>query len=396
MVWTWIDRHAADMLIRVLSPWTEPVRIQAWVEHMRGDADSWQALFALASAQWCAPLLYEVLRKHGCLDAVPDPVRSRLRTDCLENRLRNQLLETELAELLLEFSGAGIKVVLLKGAATFSDDLYGSLGARTMLDLDLLVRPDKIAAACSLLIAAGYEEIPDEGKVFAGIPTDRRHAHINGYHKPGSPVQVELHYNIAYGQGGRILSAEVGWRQISSGAVGAASPLILQPTYRLIHNTVHGLIPSRDYIKGEIRLWHILEFAWLAKRYWHEIDWRVWLEAARREKYTTAFLAWVWMAHRMFTVPLPEEIVVGWWPRLQGERLLSATLVQFRRQCLGEAERLHWRERLLWGLHRLYYWAHLPGWVWRNVCYAEGWKNFPVRVRYFAAKVMSRRSWGKV
>jgi len=384
------------MLTRVLSPWTEPVRLRALLEGLHEDTGGWQELYALASAQWCAPLLYEVLRKHGCLDTVPDPVRSRLRTDCLENRLRNQLLKTELAELLLVFASAGVEAVLLKGAATFSDTLYGSLGARTMLDLDLLVRTEKIPAARALLIAAGYEEIPDEGKVFAGAPTDQRHAHINGYRKLGSPVQVELHYNIAYGLGGRILSAEVGWQQTCSVTVETASTLILQPTHRLIHNTVHGLIPSCYYIKGEIRLWHILEFAWLVKRYGQEIDWLVWLDSAKREKYTTAFLAWLWLAHRMFAMPLPEDIVVGWRPRLQGERLLSATLLQFRRQSLGGGGQLHWRERLLWGVHRLYYWAHLPAWVWCNVCYAEGWRNLHVRVRYFAAKATSRRSWRKV
>lgn len=129
--------------------------------------------------------------------------------------------------------------------------------------------------------------------------------------------------------------------------------MILQPTHRLIHNTVHGLIPSCDYIKGEIRLWHILEFAWLVKRYGQEIDWLGWLDGAKREKCTTAFLAWLWLAHRMFAMPLPDQIAVGWWPRFQGERLLSATMLLFRWQCLKNGEQLPWRARFLWGMHRL-------------------------------------------
>jgi len=384
------------MLARMLSPWTDPACVRPQLEGLNDNMGGWQLLYATASAQWGTPLLYEVLRKHNDLDQVHESIRILLRGDCLENRLRNQLLKSELAALLLEFAGAGVAAVLLKGAATFVDNLYNGIGGRTMLDLDLLIRPEQIEVAQALLIDQGYVEIPDEGKILTGTPPDQRHAHINGYRKPGSPVHVELHYNIAYGQGGRILPAEQGWQQTTSLAVDGVPALTLNPTCRLLHNTVHGLIPSCDYIKGEIRLWHILEFAWLAKRYWQKIDWRVWLEAAKREKYTTAFLAWLWMAHRMFAMPIPKDIVVGWWPGLQGERMLSATLLQFRRQSLGAGERLHWRERLLWGLHRLYYWAHLPGWVWRNVCYAEGWRNFPVRVRYFAAKVTSRRSWGKV
>ena len=384
--------------MRLLSPWTDPDKVRECLEEMGSDTNGWQAVHALSTAQWCAPLLYEVIRPQGGLETIPEPVRALFRSDCLENRLRNQLLKTELADLLLEFAGAGIKVVLLKGAATFSDDLYGGIGGRTMLDLDLLVGPEKIPEARALLVAAGYEEVTNEGRVFAGIPTDHRHAHINGYRKPGTPVLVELHYNIAYGQGGRILSAELGWRHTTEGNVNGVPALVLEPTRRLLHTTVHGLIPSCDYIKGEIRLWHLLEFAWLAKRYDKEIDWQAWLGAAEKEGCTTAFLAWLLLAHELLGMPLPDGVVtIGFWPRVQGWRLKSATLL--KRNNRGQNDfRKKTRKKFspLSLLHRGYYFLHLPGWVWRNVCYAEGWGNFPVRVGYFIRKVFSGRSWGKV
>lgn len=346
--------------------------------------------------QWCAPLLYEILRAHDFLDLLPNLIKRQLHSNCLENRLRNQLLKTELETLLFQFRQAGIEVVLLKGAACFADDLYSFAGARTMLDLDLLVRPEKINEACSLLAGKGYEEIPDEGKSFIGIPTDQRHAHINGYRKPGTPVLVELHFNIAYGQGGRILSAEEGWRYTTEIEVNGVPALILNPTYRLLHNTVHGLIPSCDYIKGRIRLWHLLEFAYLVKRYHNEIDWQAWLNAAAREKQTTAFLAWLLLANKLLAVPLPEAISLGLWPRLQSLRLQSATLSQDWGSGKALGVRLSWRDRLCLLLHRGYYYSQLPVWVWRNVCYAQGWRNLPVRVRFFLTKMLSRRSWGKV
>ena len=355
-----------------------------------------QDLYDLSMEQWCAPLLYETLRGNDCLDILPAQTRNRFRRDCLENRLRNQLLKGGLADLLRQFVRAGIEVVLLKGAATFADDLYDSLSARTMLDLDLLIRREKVATARSLLINSGYEEISDEGKVLTGIPTDGRHAHINAYRKPGTPMIVELHYNIAYGQGGRILMADEAWRHTSKVEMLGIPSLILQPTNRLLHNTVHGLIPSCAYIKGRIRLWHLLEFAYLAKRYSDEIDWRVWLDAAKKEKCTTAFLAWLLLAHKLLAIPLPVGVYIGLWSRLQAWRLKSATLLQDEGVSNSDGGQLSSIDRLCLLLHRVYYYTHLPAWVWRNVCYAEGWRNLPVRIRYFFQKLASRRSWRKI
>lgn len=388
-------KEAFRYLCMILSPWTAKT-IKGSIPLIQEATYRWQGLYQTAEVQWCPPFIYEVLREHDCLDSLPGHIRNQLRSDCLENRLRNQLLKTELVVILQQFQQAGIAVVLLKGASSFADALYGSLGARTMLDLDLLVKPDKIETARSLFIKSGYEEIFDEGNVLTGLPIDHRHAHINGYRKPGTPVIVELHYNIAYGQGGRILPAEDGWQHTTEAAVNGIPALILNPTYRLLHNTVHGLIPSCDYIKGRIRLWHLLEFAYLVKRYNNEIDWQAWLDAAAMENQTTAFLAWLLLANKLLAMPLPEGIPIGFWPRLQSERLESATLLQDWGSGKSINDRLPWLDRLCLLLHRGYYFCHLPAWVWRNVCYAEGWRNLPVRVGYFIRKVFSGRSWGKV
>jgi len=389
-------KGGTEHLWAMLSPWNTTGATKSTTPSGINNGSRRQEVYREAKLHWCASLLYEIIRKGGDFTGIPETTCNQLRSDCLANRLRNQLLTSELSALLQEFVKAGLAVVLLKGAATFADDLYGSRGARTMLDLDLLVRPAQIETARALLVARGYEEIPDEGKEFVGIPADQRHAHINGYRKPGTPVLVELHYNIAYGQGGRILSAVEGWLHTCEVEVDGAPALVLEPTYRLLHNTVHGLIPSCDYIKGKIRLWHLLEFAYLVHRYSDMIDWQVWLGAAAREKQTTAFLAWLLLANRLLAVPLPEGISFGVWSRLHARRLANGTLLQGWEGVGQAGSGLSWLDRLCLLLHRGYYYLHLPGWVWRNVCYAEGWRNLPVRVRYFLTKMLRKRSWAKI
>ncbi len=353
-------------------------------------------LYHLSSIHWCAPLAYEQLQKYDCLDLVPKDILALLKKESLANRLRNHLLRSELIELLQEFSCANIDVVVLKGGATFSDNLYQAEGVRSMLDLDLLVLRGKLTEARKILDRRGYNEVVDPGLAHDGLPTDVRHAHINEYHKPGTPIIVELHYQVAFGQGGRVIPAAVGWEKLKKGQIDGIVCFLLEPTWRLVHNTVHGLIPSRDYIRGEIRLWHLLEFGYLAQRYCNEIDWHEWLEAGRKEKLDVAFLAWLLLAVQLLGMKWPLAKPPSLWVRLQAWRLRTGTLL---RPYLGVPrlkERFTFIERGCLVVNRLCFYLFLPGWVWKNYSYAEGWENFPARICFLLKKARDKKNWAKI
>ncbi len=69
----------------------------------------------------------------------------------------NLLLERQLGEVLRAFNNAGIPVILLKGLSLV-ESVYPHLGARSMADIDLLVRKDHRIRACKALEELGFQQ----------------------------------------------------------------------------------------------------------------------------------------------------------------------------------------------------------------------------------------------
>ncbi|WP_028580037.1 nucleotidyltransferase domain-containing protein [Desulfogranum japonicum] len=348
------------------------------------------------SVNWVTAFCYERLRETSAIYGLTEELQDRLRKECLANRLRNSLLKTALTELLRTFHEQGIEVVLLKGAATFSDGLYPQLGARWMVDLDLLIRENLLGKAREILIAAGYQEVVDPDKERDGLATDARHAHINEYAKPGTPVVIELHYHVSYGHGAYVLPVDVAWENTLPTEVDGVPCLVLNPTYRLLHNTVHGLLPSRDFIKGDIRMWHLLEFGYLVSRYQNKIDWQVWIEAGERGKYKTAFHAWLLLAQELMGLPWPLEDTPSTIGKLHAMRLQYGTVLGPAAHNSWLVQSLTLQEKSWLLLNKLYYYSTLPVWSWQNVCYTGGKGHFSVRIRFFIRKMLNRKSWIKI
>ena len=385
----WPVHQVLRSLWQLLSPYNETADTHIL-------ADIRPEFVDVIATHWLTAFCYERLRATSTIEALPEQIQHRLRQECLENRLRNSLLKKELTELLRTFHDQGIEIVLLKGAATFSDDLYPQAGARSMLDLDLLVKERNLAKARNILIAAGYQEVLDPDKDHDGLATDARHAHINEYVKPGTPVIIELHYHVAYGHGSCMLPVEEAWKNTLPTEVDGVPCLVLNPTYRMLHNTVHGLVPSCDFIKGEIRMWHLLEFGYLVNRYQHAIDWQVWMQAAERGNYKTAFHAWLLLARELMELPWPLENSPSIIEKLHAVRLQYGTLLGPASHVPWLAKSLSLREKGGLLLNKLYYYFMLPSWVWQNVCYTGDKGNISVRIRFFVRKILNRKSWMKI
>ncbi len=100
------------------------------------------------------------LKKHGLLDMLPADLQTYLAHRTAANRVRNHRLKNELASIIALLAAKRIPVLLLKGAATFTDRLYADDGARLMQDLDLLIPEDQVERAQRILIDTGYTADP--------------------------------------------------------------------------------------------------------------------------------------------------------------------------------------------------------------------------------------------
>ncbi len=149
----------------------------------------WAAVPALAEAHGIAPLVYRHLVDAGA--SLSLPVKRELQGLVVRHRLANQVRTRVLIDILSKYESAGIRVMVLKGAA-LSHLLYPEPGLRPMRDLDLLVSPADLLRAQRLLGEMGF----DAPLVPAGYNPDHRHLSAATLIVDGVTVGVEVHRNL--------------------------------------------------------------------------------------------------------------------------------------------------------------------------------------------------------
>jgi hypothetical protein len=125
---------------------------------------------------------------------LPDDVITKLRKLSVANARRSLAQIAELRRLAQLFAAAGIRVLVLKGAA-LAVQLYGDPGARVARDIDLLVDPDQFAEARRLLRQAGYVQRQGFPSAQRSAAYQRRIKEIE-FLDPATGGMVELHHRL--------------------------------------------------------------------------------------------------------------------------------------------------------------------------------------------------------
>jgi len=113
----------------------------------------WQGFRDIVQRQRVAGLVHYALSSAGI--ALPAPVGNELAADAARIVRQNLVLGAETVRLHNLFAAARIPVLVLKCVA-LAQIAYGSLGAKHARDIDLLVPPDRAAAAMELLEHESY------------------------------------------------------------------------------------------------------------------------------------------------------------------------------------------------------------------------------------------------
>lgn len=180
------DRQEARLLLAILAErWSEaatvvdrrPVRPGVFVD--------------LCVACDVSPWVHHLLKAAGRFDLVGESARRRLegiRDKCRVDNLLLLAMAERSIDLLLE---AGIVPVVLKGLDVMHR-FHDGFDTRTLVDVDLLVRPEQAARAEEILVGAGWSVPP--GSL-------RTHWVRSSHHLPmKSPgpvhVEFELHWNL--------------------------------------------------------------------------------------------------------------------------------------------------------------------------------------------------------
>ena len=385
-----LNNHYA-LLALMLSPALDNITINTLRSAIHNNHIIWVNLLQQAGVQRCTPLLFVRLNQYRLWSELPAPIQQIIQAAYQKNLQRNAVLQTELSALLAAFQHSGIESLLLKGAATFCDNLYGDPGARVMGDLDILVHPNDVEKCKKILTSQGYIVIPDPGMTFDGLATDMRHHQIPAYRHPTTKVIIEIHFNVSYGQAGRVIPTEQAWTNCLTTTLNGHTTSLLSTQDRLLLNTAHALLPKREFIRGEIALLQLAEFSLLITERSEEISWNGWANVAQLNHLETAFMTYLLMSHELMSIAWPlawpvPTIAKNNYRRIQANTNENPALVK-----------QHYRTRLQADYYRyFYYYLRLPGWVWRNVCYAPGIKNLPARVIQMVKVVFRGRSWTRI
>ena len=351
----------------------------------------WEELLYQANIQMCTPLWYAQLKSDDLLNYLPDDLVLYLAEIYQANKFRNQQLQTALVDLLTEFNSQSIDSLLLKGAATFCDHLFTHSGSRFMGDLDILVGDDKLEACVQILQDLGYKKLPNQNIEADNLATNVRHHQLPRYILPGTPVAVEIHFKISYGLAGRIISAESAWKNCRETSIMGQKTFVLSADNKLLLNTVHALLPYREFINGQVSLIHLSEFVLLAQHYTDSIDWKNWFKNAHQYTLTNEFKAYLGLAVHFMGLSLDNtsynKTQFPFSKRILFIGAYNATLTK---------DKLSFYSKIEYSAYRLYYFAKLPAWMWKNLCYARGWKNLPVRIYFCFKKMLSSYSWSKL
>ncbi|MDH7569197.1 MAG: nucleotidyltransferase family protein, partial [Armatimonadota bacterium] len=274
---------------------------------------NWERVVRAAEVHGVAPLLYAHLQRNRLLAVLPEAPRARLEGLAGAAALRALKLRRELKSILRAAGPAGLRPVVLKGAA-LAEPVYGDWSVRPMADLDLLVGHEEVHTAEEVLRHLGYRpDLPEDEPARAQEVRcfwERYHFHLPYVH-PSKGTLVELHWNLlpsAWEGLFRWEGAPVRARAVE--VVLAECPaLVLPPEDLLIHLALHHFSHGATALAGFCDVGSVL------RRYAGVLQWER-LAARAHDAGAARVLAHaLWWAGAFLQAPVspafPEQLCPG-------------------------------------------------------------------------------------
>lgn len=315
----------------------------------------WAPVLDLAEAAGVAPLLYAAWRGSQVL---PATTLARLRSAYIATGSQNTLRQRDLARVLEALRAAGVESLLLKGAALV-DTIYRNPALRPMVDVDLLVPRDRVAAALAALANCGYA--PSRAEVAPGaLVTYENEIALYGPTPLATPI--ELHWSLLdspYYQ--ERLDMAWYWQSALPHEVAGQATQVLGPVALLLHLAAHWTL----HHPGDALLWQH-DIAAVIVTEGPRLDWSELLAQAAEQALVLPLQAAVRAAH--------DE----WWVPIDAATLAAVkALVPSQAERRVQAQSLHPRQdvarRLAWDLQGL-----------------SGW---PARSRFLAQQLLPRPAY---
>jgi hypothetical protein len=258
----------------------------------------WRRFLGLAQMERAVPVIYPRLRDLAG-GVIPPEVLDQMRRLALVSDFAMLHLDTRLRESLRALQAAGVRVMLLKGAA-LAQTAYGGIRKRPMSDIDMLVDSSNARIARRVMLDTNWREI------VGGIPDDvyDRHHHLPPLRDSKSAdLQLEIHTALfperqPFAFGARDLWADP--QALGAAFHGAFAP---DPVHSLLHTCLHFLWSHQ----GRFGVWRTIRDIDVLSRM--SLDWGAFVNAARASRGATACYWTLRLADVTAGVAAPTQVL---------------------------------------------------------------------------------------
>ncbi len=264
------------------------------------DADAAPALFAAAELHGVLPLTAEALYRRP--ELAGSPAMAQARSNAVEAVMRQLRQDNELLVLIERLRGRGFDPLVVKGLACRA--VYPKPHLRPSTDEDILVPSERFAACAALLPSLGLTaDFPD---------ADLSAVHETSFHKPDSPLYIELHGSLFPPDAG----AFAGYDAFFGGVFDSAGTITVQglplgtpaPTEHMLYLILHA---CKHFVYSGFGIRQVCDIALYAEAYGAVIDWRR-VTAACDGVRAGTFAAAVFGVARQYLAIDPPALPAAW------------------------------------------------------------------------------------
>ncbi len=307
-----------SILLELLSPTYRPDEDIKLFSDL--DLDQWDALIAEAYRQDVAPLLFSLLSTLNRPGGLEIPQREILYQTYLTTAAQNMLIMHDAEILLTTFYNAGIPAAGLKGIYLL-EHLYPNIGARSMSDIDLLVKKQDLPKSMDAMKEIGYQIDTYFNLVDKNIDTK----HVPPMQKKGGAL-VEVHWTLLEEDEPFTIDAEALWQRSVPARIANVAALALSVEDLILHLSMH--LTYQHYLNLGLR--GLLDIALVIHKFHSGIDWQKLVEIARSWGAERVAALTLKLVETQLNVPIPTEVISSLVP----EGIEPSVLENARRQLL--------------------------------------------------------------
>lgn len=289
--------NSLHVLLELLSPASAPEEAFKLLSHT--DAEQWDALITEAHHQTVAPLLFTLVLNLNKSHGLEIPQQEKLYQTYLPTATQNMLTLHNAEILLNAFQKVSIPAVGLKGVFLI-EHVYPDIGARTMNDIDLLVKKQDLPKCLEVMQELGYRTTTYFSLADENIDTK----HVPPMERPGGAL-VELHWTLLEEDEPFTLEAEPIWERTLPAKIAGVDAFSLGVEDLILHLCIH--LTYQHYLNLGLR--GLMDIALVIHKFRPEIDWQKMVEIARSWGAERVAALTLMLVETQLNIPIPSEVL---------------------------------------------------------------------------------------